>query len=145
MNDEYNSEEYLSAHGLRKTPFRIELLELFMKNKHSLSHHDIKENIQSTKDKVTIYRALDSFLEKGLLHKVPDANNVSKYALCSSQCSHEKHEHNHAHFICNNCEKTYCIETIKLPLVKNTEGFRITNSKLTLEGECPDCIAKETE
>lgn len=138
--DKNNIQDYLSAHGIRKTPFRIELLGLFIENKHSLSHQDIKERITSTQDKVTIYRALDSFLEKGLIHKVPDANNVSKYALCPEECSEHAHHHNHVHFICTSCDETYCLDGVKVPEIKDIKGFKVKNAKFTLEGDCPDCV-----
>ncbi|MFT7249437.1 MAG: Fur family ferric uptake transcriptional regulator [Arcticibacterium sp.] len=141
MIDKKNIQEYLVAHDVRKTPFRIELLGLFMENKNSLSHQEIKERTTSTRDKVTIYRALDTFLKKGLIHKVPDANNVSKYALCPPECSKGSHEHNHIHFICNRCNNTFCIDKIKVPVIKDIIGFKVKSSKLTLEGECPDCLS----
>ena len=139
--EEQHIHHLLSTHGIRKTTFRIELLGVFIKSKHGLSFKDIKSTITSTQDKVTIYRALDAFLEKGLIHKVPDANDISRYALCPEECSEEAHEHNHAHFICNQCENTFCLDEIKLPVFKDIEGYKIKKSKLTLEGECPDCVA----
>lgn len=136
-----NVQEYLSAHGIKKTSFRIELLGLFIKSKHSLSHQDIKAKVISTQDKVTIYRTLNTFLKKGLIHKVPDANNVSKYALCQKECYKETHQHNHAHFICKACKNTFCMNEIKAPEIEDARGFRIESAKLTLEGYCPDCTS----
>ncbi len=132
-------QKYLKAHGLRKTSFRVELLQLFIESKHSLSHQDIKKKITSTQDKVTIYRGLAAFLEKGLIHKVPDANNVFKYALCLEDDSSEVPEQAHAHFLCNECHNTFCMYDVKLPVYENVAGFQVINSKLTLEGYCPDC------
>jgi len=140
MTEKQNPQDCLSAHGLRKTPFRVELLKLFMESKHSLSHQNIRERITSTKDKVTIYRGLAAFLEKGLIHKVPDPNNVVKYALCPEEHSQNTNEHSHAHFLCNECHNTFCMYDVKLPLYTNVDGFKILNSNLTLEGYCPDCV-----
>jgi len=84
MINKKNIQEYLAAHDVRKTPFRIELLGLFIENKNSLSHQVIKERITSTQDKVTIYRALDAFLEKGLIHKYPsDKLHLLVLKICS--------------------------------------------------------------
>lgn len=134
-----DSGEYLANHGIRRTSFRIELLELFMKNDHSLSHRDITKKITNLPDKVTIYRALDSFEEKGLIHKVPDANNVARYALCSHQCSSESHDHDHIHFVCNSCEETYCLDQTKVPTITLPVGYRINNIHLTVSGICDAC------
>ncbi|WP_044205410.1 Fur family transcriptional regulator [Flammeovirga sp. OC4] len=137
MKTEQKILELLSNNGIRKTNFRIELLELFYKNKHGLSHRDIKEAIECMPDKVTIYRALDTFMEKGIIHKVPDINNVSRYALTKNKC--ENTHHNHAHFICNTCKKTFCMDDIQIPNVQNAQGFKISSVKLILEGECSEC------
>lgn len=131
--------EQLKAHGIRKTPFRIELLSLFMDKNQSLSHQDIKAHITSRPDKVTIYRALDDFLDKGLIHKVPDANNVSRYALCPDQCSEHAHDHNHIHFICNQCEETFCLDEVAVPQVKLPDGFEANSVNLTVSGLCKKC------
>ncbi|AZQ63298.1 transcriptional repressor [Flammeovirga pectinis] len=137
MNDKLSIPEYLIKHGVRKTSFRIELLEIFRNNRRGLSHRDIKSQVKSSTDKVTIYRALDTFLDKGIIHKVPDANNVSRYALTKTSCNHK--DHNHAHFICKKCEGTFCLNEFELPIYNDTKGFNIKNTNLILEGVCPDC------
>ena len=141
MMEKQNIQDLLSAHGIRKTTFRMELLGVFIESKYGLSFKDIKGRITSTQDKVTIYRALDAFLEKGLIHKVPATNNVSKYALCPEEYSEETYEEDHAHFICTQCGNTFCMDEIELPVFKNIKGYKVKKSKLTLEGDCPDCIS----
>ena len=133
-------QDILLAHGIRKTTFRMELLGVFIESKYGLSFKDIKDRITSTQDKVTIYRALDAFLAKGLIHKVPATNNASKYALCIEDCSEKIYEHDHAHFICTQCGNTFCLDDIELPVFKDIKGYKVKKSKLTLEGDCPDCI-----
>ena len=130
----------LQEHSLRKTAFRMELLELFYDSRSSLTAEEIKNKVGATNDKVTIYRALESFEKSGLIHRVPDKSNLTRYALCHSDCNSNEHVHNHAHFICNSCNETFCIDEIAIPLIKDTKGFRIKSSKLTLEGDCPDCL-----
>ena len=132
--------ELLLTNKIRKTQFRIELLEVFMNTKYGLSFKDVKERTSSTQDKVTIYRALTIFEKKGIIHKVPNTNDVSKYAICPEACSEKAHQHNHAHFICTQCEKTFCVDEIELPILKKVKGYKIKRSNLTLEGDCPDCI-----
>lgn len=135
----------LRGHGLKKTAFRIELLNLFFDSHSSLTVEEIKKKAKTTKDKVTIYRALDAFEKSGLIHRVPDKANLTRYALCHTDCNNDKHIHNHAHFICTHCDETYCIDDIKIPTIKNAKGFNIKASNLTLEGECPECISNQTE
>lgn len=130
----------LKNHGLRKTAFRKELLSLFSDGPSSLTVEEIKRKVKSTNDKVTIYRALDAFEKNGLIHQVPDKSNLIRYALCQEEeCNSSGHQHNHAHFICDNCNNTYCIDNIEMPVITNAKGFQIRHSKLTLEGVCPNC------
>lgn len=133
-------DKILDTHSLRKTTFRKELLTLFYDVKSSLTVDEIKQKVGSTNDKVTVYRALEAFQKKGLIHRVPDKNNLTRFALCHTGCNSHHHVHHHAHFICDKCHKTFCIDGIEVPDVKNAQGFKIKHSDLTLQGDCPDCI-----
>jgi len=133
---------YLVSKGIRKTNFRLELLMLFMNHTGSLSHEEIRSKISSTKDKVTIYRALDAFEKKCLIHKVPNASNTTRYAACNaSSCSSSEngHQHNHVHFICTDCEDTFCINEVKIPEINLPKGYSTTQTSLTVKGKCPTC------
>ncbi|MEH0152989.1 transcriptional repressor [Limibacter armeniacum] len=138
--ERFNIEESLKEHGIRRTPFRIELLTLFAEAKHALSHHDITEKLKPGQDRVTIYRALDAFVEKGLIHKVPDVHGaIAKYALCSHDCSSEKHEDDHIHFVCHKCEQTYCMEDIHIPKISLPKGYQKDHSDFIIHGTCESC------
>ena len=133
-------ESIIRNHGLRKTAFRIELLELFYNAQSSLTVEAIKKKVKTSNDKVTIYRALEAFEKNGLIHRVPDKDNLIRYALChNKECSADEHVHNHAHFMCNSCNKTFCLNDIEIPAINNSMGFVVKKSNLTLEGNCPDC------
>lgn len=132
-------ETILQAHGLRKTTFRLELMELFHNAKSSLTVEEIRKRVSSTNDKVTVYRGLDAFEKNGIIHIVPDKNNLSRYALCETECSSAAHVHNHAHFICTSCDETFCINDVQIPRIDDTKDFVIKSSKLVLEGFCGQC------
>ena len=71
----------LAKHGLSRTDFRTDLLVLFYSSDNiSLSVDDILKHFNNSIDKVTVYRSLTSFENKGLIHIVPDANNL-RYSL----------------------------------------------------------------
>lgn len=133
-------DKILQEHSLRRTVFRRELLGLFYSSNSSLTAEEVKTKMGKGTDKVTVYRALDAFEKSGLIHKVPDKSNLTRYAICNHECSSIKHVHNHAHFICDSCNETFCIDDIQIPSIQAAKGFLVKNSKLTLEGECPDCL-----
>ena len=95
-------------YGLKKTSFRKELLIFFQSSSSSLTVKKIIKKFASSVDKVSIYRALNSFEKSGLIHKVPDKNNLLRYSLCSSECGPGKHSHDHAHLLCSICDETFC-------------------------------------
>tara|TARA_B100001175_G_scaffold282466_1_gene261594 strand:- start:485 stop:928 length:444 start_codon:yes stop_codon:yes gene_type:complete len=134
------SKSILLKNGISRTKFRTDLLSLFYTTKVSLSIDDILKYFHNSINKVTVYRCLDSFEEKGLIHKVPDSNNLKRYSLCNEEeCSASSHNHNHGHFICYSCKQTFCIEDIKSPDITSLKGFYVQELKLTLEGYCKDC------
>ena len=134
----------LSEKGISRTQFRTELLMLFYSSNKSLSVDDILKYFNNSINKVTIYRSLESFENKGVIHKVPDNNNRRKYSLCKeNECNADSHKHNHGHFICYSCHQTFCLEEIKSPEIISMKGFHVQELKLTAEGYCQDCHKHE--
>lgn len=133
--------QLLEKHQLRKTNFRLDLLRLFLDNaSKALSNADIELEIKEL-DRVTLYRTLRTFEQKGLIHQAFDGSDVPKYALCShGSCSTAHHEDNHAHFHCINCGNTQCID--ELQIQKNLQipnGFSVESMHLIVKGHCNQC------
>ena len=130
----------LSKNHINRTKFRTELLNLFYTSRKSLSVEDIMRFFSKSINKATVYRSLDSFENKGLIHRVPDSNNCKRYSLCKdNECSATSHNHNHGHFICYSCNQTFCLEDIESPEIPSIKGFNIKELKLTFEGYCISC------
>ena len=129
-------------YGLKKTSFRKQLLIFFQSSSSSLTVKKIIKKFASSVDKVSIYRALNSFEKSGLIHKVPDKNNLLRYSLCSSECGPGKHSHDHAHLLCSICDETFCLDDFLLPNIKTHNGYVINNYKIILEGSCLSCQGK---
>ena len=132
----------LIKYGLKKTSFRRELLSFFQSSSSSLTVKKIIKKFASSVDKVSIYRALNSFEESGLIHKVPDKKNLLRYSLCSSECGPGKHSHDHAHLLCSICDETFCLDDFLLPNINSHNGYVINNYKIILEGSCLSCQVK---
>ena len=132
-------QEILIKHGLRKTAAREAVYKEFNKKSVALSHGDIEASLKEQFDRVTIYRTLSSFLEKGLVHKVLDDSEAAKYALCDHSCSEAHHHDNHVHFKCSNCGNSECLQDVQIPLIELPKGYTITESNLLIEGICKLC------
>ena len=131
--------ELLDSHGLKKTPIRMEMLALFMDHDFALAAKDIVTRMTIGHDRVTVYRALNSFEEHGLLHRASEDGQGIKYAMCNEQCREGFHSDKHVHFICDKCQHTFCLENVEIPEVKMSPGFSVNLINYTISGTCKDC------
>lgn len=132
------SDRLLKTFRLRSTPSRQEILYLFLRKNYALSHGDIEKEINNELDRVTVYRTLKTFLDKGLVHKVLDDEGSLKYALCNEACSVAGHHHDHVHFKCTRCGQTNCLN-IEVPVVKLPKGYKADEMNLLIQGICERC------
>ncbi|MEM8893146.1 MAG: transcriptional repressor [Bacteroidota bacterium] len=133
-------EGILKDFGLRKTKSREDILELFIDNEYALSQADIESHLSHTFDRVTVYRTIRTFQEKGLIHKILTDEGAPKYALCSDECAATEHHHEHVHFKCENCGQTTCLDDIDVPKVELPQGYNHHESNLLINGTCPKCV-----
>lgn len=131
--------QLLEKHQLRKTDIRRRVLEVFMEaGAQALTNNDL-ETLLEDADRITLYRTLKTFEQKGLIHQAVDKSHSTKYALCMEECSEHEHHDEHAHFHCQDCGKTVCIEGHVQSQVQIPAGFKIKQTHLVLEGTCSDC------
>ncbi len=129
----------LKQNRLSITGSRQKILELFTLSAGALSHADIETSTGESFDRVTIYRTLQTFVEKGIIHLIPTTDNSVKYALCKNDCAPGHHHDNHVHFICGECEKIICLDGVNIPVVKLPDGFAPTRSEMVVTGTCGEC------
>ena len=132
------SPQLLKEFKLRSTPSRKAILNFFLKKNYALAHADIEKGIPSNFDRVTVYRTLKTFLDKGLIHKVLDDEGALKYALCTEACTMTGHHHDHVHFKCIRCGQTNCLE-VEVPPVKLPKGYLPGEINLLIQGVCAKC------
>jgi Fur family transcriptional regulator, ferric uptake regulator len=135
----------LKEFSLRNTSCREEILQVFLNKNFALSHADIENKLSENFDRVTIYRTLKTFLDKGIIHKVLDDEGTTKYALCKEACAHHEHHHEHVHFKCIQCGLTNCLEDIQIPLLQLPDGYSRIETNLLVQGICQLCNRKITE
>lgn len=133
------SEDILKKNGLSITDSRQKILNIFFKAKGALAHADIERKAAQNFDRITVYRTLQSFVEKGIIHLIPTTDNAVKYALCKDDCKAGHHHDNHVHFICDECNKTICLDDVTIPQVKLPKGFKPQHSEMVVNGICGDC------
>src|SRR6476660_7806366 len=132
-------ENILKQNKLSITGSRKKILNLFLAHSRALAHNDIERQTGETFDRVTVYRTLQTFVQKGIIHTIPTADNSVRYALCKDDCSEGHHHDNHVHFICLQCGTTLCLEDVVDPEIKIRKGFSINEIEVVVKGICLDC------
>lgn len=135
----YSTIETLKKHQLSITDSRKKILEMFVRSKNALAHADIEHESGTEFDRVTIYRTLQTFVEKGIIHTIPTSDNSVRYALCRDACTEGHHHDDHVHFMCDGCGTTFCLDHVSIPQVALPTGFSSSRTDLVVSGRCAKC------
>ena len=131
-------EQLLESKNIRVTAMRL-LIYKFLAQRHiAVTLSDI-ENAFEKADRTTLYRTINTFEDKGIVHQIDDGTGITKYALCEQGCNCDIKTDLHLHFHCNNCNKTICLTDHKIPQIKIPEGFIAENVNLVVKGICDAC------
>jgi len=131
--------EILKKNKLSVTASREKILNLFLDQTGALAHGDIEKRAGEKFDRVTVYRTLQVFVEKGIIHTIPTADNSIRYALCKDDCEEGHHHDHHIHFLCTNCKNTYCLDNVVTPDIKLPKGYFANQIEVLVEGICKAC------
>lgn len=130
--------DILRRKQLSVTDSRRKILSLFLTSGDALAHGDIEKKAGEKFDRVTVYRTLQTFVEKGIIHTIPTPDNSIRYALCK-ECEEGHHHDDHVHFVCSNCEKTICLDDVVSPKIELPDGYVAENVQVVINGICKDC------
>lgn len=130
--------DILRRKHLSVTDSRKKILSLFLNSKDALAHSDIEKKAGEKFDRVTVYRTLQTFVEKAIIHTIPTADNSIRYALCK-ECEEGHHHDEHVHFVCTNCGKTICLDDVVSPKIELPEGYIAQEVQVVINGVCKEC------
>ena len=130
-------ENRLKSRQIRPTAMRLLVLEELSRQQAAMSLQDLEEAFEKA-DRITLYRSLKTFEEKGLVHSIEDGTGATKYALCEPGCECAP-EDLHVHFHCSSCQKTFCLPKTGIPAFQLPPQFRLQEIKLTATGICGQC------
>ena len=134
----FDFEEILTRHQLKKTGPRLRVLSMMSSKSSATSQPDL-ESVMHDVDRVTLYRILNVFEEKGIIHKVFDLDGTANYAMCAAECEENHHQDDHLHFNCVVCKNVYCLDELALPAINLPAGFKLEGVTLYANGTCPRC------
>lgn len=134
--------DYLAANGLKTTPQRNLILDVFLHCEGHLTAEDLYAEVKAVDPAVgqaTVYRTLKLLDDAGVARAVNFGDGVARY-------EHELGHEHHDHLICEQCGRNIevldpKIEKLQEALAKK-HGFTLTGHKMYLYGLCADCRKK---
>lgn len=130
-------EGILIGKGIKPTANRILVLKELMRNTHPINLADLEIALDPM-DKGSIFRVIQLFSEKEIIHVIEDGSRSLKYELCHAEDHHIASDQ-HPHFYCEKCGTLYCLDNISLPDIKLAESFKVKSINLMIKGICPKC------
>lgn len=134
-NEDYAS--LIEAHGIKPTANRIVVARTLAGAQRPLSLSELEERILSI-DKSNVFRALTLFRDHHLVHVIADGGDGVRYELCHSH-NNDHDDDTHAHFFCERCRRTFCLDNTAIPPVTLPGGYTMTTATFLIKGICPDC------
>lgn len=140
----HGSDALLRKSGLRRTPVRVGVMEVLTRSGRPMSVPQILGKLRGSVDTVTVYRTLNTFARKRLVHRVRGEDRSWLYA--ASDAIDARPQHLHPHFVCDACGKVECLGGAEIPrtLVASLDvspGYDVSYPEVVLHGTCPRCHA----
>lgn len=139
LTSETEAIQILRKNELKKTPARVFVLMRLLQSHAAISYQMFEKELKHLADRITLYRILKSFEEKGIIHKTFDHEGLPKYAMCHDTCQTNHHHDHHVHFNCTQCNETICMEKIDIPKISLPKGFKATSFAFSVNGLCKTC------
>jgi Fur family ferric uptake transcriptional regulator len=125
----------------RLTQPRVAVLACLMSLDHAASHFDVAQSLAKHHpiDRVTVYRVLEWLVEVGIAHRIAGDDRVWRFMINDPTASIAPH-HQHAHFTCNACGQTFCLDDVPNKLnFRLPAGFKPSEVDLKFRGRCLHC------
>jgi Fur family ferric uptake transcriptional regulator len=133
---------YIRSKGLRSTPQRHKILEIFLDHEAHVSAEELLALVQKKYPDVsqaTVFRAVKVFCAAGLADKVHDEDGVVKY-------EHAYKHKKHGHLMCSQCGAIIEFDDPGLQAmqtrVSRQHHFQAQHTTIKIVGLCATCAKK---
>lgn len=127
---------------IKITHTRIAVLRCLIDAGRPLSHTDIQKLLDDV-DRVTIYRALDTFVAADVAHQVQGIDGAWRF--CVHTREGDTCPGGHAHFMCTECGEVVCLTDQMIQRVDVPDGCTIAGKQLVVYGSCERCASKHED
>lgn len=133
------AEMLCAKHKLRLTPVRRRVLEVLLEHHRAMGAYDVLDRLRAEgfgSQPPVAYRALDFWVEAGLVHKIQKLNAFVA-------CAHPSSGHDPVFMICRGCETvaegTVDPDDSAVKRAASAAGFQVETTVREVEGLCPKC------
>lgn len=130
---------YLREHNLPVTAQRLAIAEVLLTSERHLSAEEVAQEVSArgrTAGTATVYRAIDTLLESGLLVERDFGEGFRRFEPARDVPHHE-------HLVCTQCGKVEEFRDERLErmttIVAESRGFARQRHRLVIHGICRDC------
>ena len=131
-------QKLLHAYGLAETAIRKQVIECLWGDSVALTQKELEDQLPANTDRVTLYRTLKLFLQRGILHKIVIDDQTRKFKLAG-----RFRKSDHAHFYCIHCKKLLCMPQLNIDMSLLPSGFQFQSARMVVEGICDNCTSKQ--
>lgn len=128
-------EAELRSKNTKPTSIRVLIYGFLHTQKTAKSISEIQHHFKHI-DRVTAYRTLKTFEEKGIAHGIQESR-ATKYILCGEMCKEKAHQDWHLHFYCYRCKQISCKKNV-VPIQSDVD-FEIHEMQFFARGICENC------
>lgn len=131
--EEITMTDLFKQFGIKKTEHREKILNILEKSKIPMTAEDIFNQTQNI-SLATVYRAVETFAQKGVVTKISVGDDEKKYFEFSAN----RHRH---YAVCIKCKHMEYIDVCPIHDIA-LDNFRITGHRLELYGYCKNCMRR---
>jgi Fur family ferric uptake transcriptional regulator len=140
MDWQQRARDRLRAAGYRTGAARASLIDFLATQSCCQSAQEIHAELAERGDRVglaSVYRALDTLAEHGLVQRVDIGDNTARYEPVRAD------SHHHHHLVCGECGKLEPFADPHLEraidAVEQRSGYAVVAHEVVLRGACTDC------
>lgn len=135
--------EYIGKNGLKITPQRLRIVEVFLREAGHLTTEELYERVKvvdSSVGQATVYRTMKLLCDSGIAKEVHFGDGVARY---EKKYGSEHHDH----LICEACGSNLEVIDEQIELLQEKlaarHGFTLTSHRMYLYGICDNCRMKK--
>jgi Fur family transcriptional regulator, ferric uptake regulator len=129
----------LQKAGISKTSQRLAVLDILLKATMPLSVNTIRQTLETKAriDKVTVYRILSLFRQRGIIREIASAGGANYFEMATLE------NPLHPHFSCRNCGAFTCLAPLPFTqapeLILSKDDYSIDHIEINISGICACC------